>query len=218
YNIEMKTLFKELHDVEYSIRNDIVSLSHASVLTEIQALHHSIKDGLDKLNKLIKSLTILHRKLNLEATKKIRDKFQQQQTKELLDGGSNISQQSRLYKESNNEDVVKSSTNITSAMKRSRNILSSHVAISTHILSEINDASRVLDKTLNQAREYGSRTTESKSLLTKLKRRDLIDKYLIYFGVLVFMLVVLYIVKVRLGNRFLGFFFATPPPPNAAAL
>ncbi|KAF2077922.1 hypothetical protein CYY_000800 [Polysphondylium violaceum] len=237
--------FKEINQLEYSIRDHIKSLSDSSSILETQNLNTHIKSSLETLNSLIKetssllfeinnksgikqyenelkihkeefeNLKVLQRKVNLQASKSIQERFIQEK-KELCSGG-NISKQSRDYsnKYNSKEDILKTSVSLTETLKRTRNFMNAQVSRSSDLLHEINEASKVVDKTLNQQKEYGGRTTEAKSLLTKLKRRDLTDKLLIYFGLLVFFLVVLYIFKARVGfkigfPKFLSFFYSTP--------
>jgi len=163
------------------------------------------------------NLKVLQRKVNLQASKNIQERFKQE-TRELLSGSENVSKQSRDYsnKYNSKEDILKTSMSLTETLKRTRNFMNAQVSRSSDLLHEINEASKVVDKTLNQQKEYGGRTTEAKSLLTKLKRRDLTDKLLIYFGLIVFFLVVLYIIKARFGFRisFISSFFSTPPDPD----
>ncbi|EFA81485.1 sec20 family protein [Heterostelium album PN500] len=247
----------EINTIEYQIRNEIVTLSHSNSISEIQTLHHSIKSGLDNLNQQIKkasqkiieknksaklkqyekelaihkeeyqNLTSLQRKLNLQATKNLQEKYKNER-KELLSGSSNITHQSRLNKNSSNEEIIKKSVNITETMKRTRNILNSQVIRSSGLLDEIDESSKVIEKTLVQQKEYSQRTSESKSLMTKLKRRDMTDRFLILFGFVVFLLVVLYIIKSRVGSwRIFGIFsgliptsispFSTPDVDSTAA-
>ncbi|EGC29402.1 hypothetical protein DICPUDRAFT_159023 [Dictyostelium purpureum] len=153
------------------------------------------------------NLKVLQRKANLETSKNLQENYKQNK-KMLLSGSEKITQQSRFYSSQNSKsDILKTSMSLTNKLQRTRNFMNSQVSRSEDILKELDESSKVIDKTVQQQIEYGSKTTEAKSLLTKLKRRDMTDKFLIYFGLFVFLLSVLYVFKVR-------FFKSTPSSSN----
>ncbi|EGG16977.1 sec20 family protein [Cavenderia fasciculata] len=210
---------------------DIQTL-HQSIKTNLDRLKQAIKDASTKIyEKSTKSpklkqyekelsyhkeeynnLMVLQRKLNLQVTVNLQEKYKQER-RELLSGGStNLLGQSSRFQNGTKEDIIKSSMNITESLRRTRTFMNSQVTRSSQIMDELDDASKVLDKTLNQQKEYGSKTMEAKSLLTNLKRRDRTDKLLICFGLLLFLLVVVYILKKRFGNRIFSILVASAPP------
>lgn len=53
------------------------------------------------------------------------------------------------------------------------------------------DSNKIIDKTIQQHRTYGGAVRQGKGYVTKLKRREFTDRLLIFFGIMVFLLVVL---------------------------
>ncbi|KAM9962663.1 hypothetical protein ACTFIW_007442 [Dictyostelium discoideum] len=233
----MKSIFKEINNIEYSIRDSFKSLSDCTSMLEIQNLNTHIKSNLEKLNQLLKeaneklyernntieieqskkelqfhkeeyeNLKVLQRKANLQTSKNLQEKYKQNK-KLLLSGSEKITQQSRFYSNQNSKaDLLKTSISLTDTLKRTRNFMNTQVSRSSDILHEINESSKIVDKTVNQQKEYENITTEGKSLLTKLKRRDMTDKLLIWFGLIVFLLVVVYILKVRFGTQIINWIY-----------
>ncbi|KYR00253.1 sec20 family protein [Tieghemostelium lacteum] len=209
---------------------------NTSIKTNLDILHNLIKEGSIELNEKNKSidikrfekeleihkeefnnLKVLQKKVNLDTTKKLHEQFLLDK-KKLLEtsttqkNGDPITQYSRNYttisNNRSNEDILKTSVSLTETLRKTRNFMNSQVNRSSTMLNEVTASSRVLEKTVDQQKEYSSRTAEAKSSITKLRRRDMTDKLLIYFAVFVFMLVVLYVFKVRVGNKFLSVFYS----------
>lgn len=74
------------------------------------------------------------------------------------------------------------------------------------LILDVDESSQMLRKVQTEYQQLGSIVGTAQKLITKLNQRDLTDKLLIGFGLLVYILVVLYIVKQRLWNPFNLFF------------
>lgn len=74
----------------------------------------------------------------------------------------------------------------------------------------LDESSRTLRSTVNEYQTYDEVLKQGKNLIAKLSQADWIDRLLIGFGLLVFSLVVMYILKKRIADRgisLLGYFF-----------
>ena len=68
----------------------------------------------------------------------------------------------------------------------------------------LDESSRSVKTTYNEYRGFTSVVRSSKQLITKLEQSDWTDRLLILFGLFVFLLVVLYILKKRVWNTGFG--------------
>lgn len=102
-------------------------------------------------------------------------------------------------------------------------------------LEKIDESSKTLRATVGEYHAYDEVLKRGKGLITKLNQADWTDRLLIGFGLLVFSLVVMYILKKRIADRgisLVGYLFmplrwflsllmpslrATPPLPEAAS-
>lgn len=78
------------------------------------------------------------------------------------------------------------------------------------MLLHLDESSRTLRSTVNEYQTYEEVLKQGKNLIAKLSQADWMDRLLIGFGVLVFSLVVMYILKKRIADRgisLLGYFF-----------
>jgi len=104
-------------------------------------------------------------------------------------------------------DTIKQSSMLTEGLRRSRAVLTGQIDRSQAALKELDDANKMIDQGVQLHRNYSATVRTGKGYTTKLKRREVTDRLLIFFGLLVFLLVVLYIAKTRLRFRLLGYFF-----------
>jgi len=99
---------------------------------------------------------------------------------------------------SRNEQVTSASNQLTDSLRTAVQMLNVEVERSSVGNKALADQTSTVQQTNSEYSTYGSTLGIGRDLVTKLKSRDWIDRLLLAFGVLVFILTVLYIVKRRL--------------------
>jgi len=228
-NLDVEEVFRKLIQKEFEIRNDINHLQESCLsVPEIQSFHAEIKMKLEVQHNLIKEFKhkveeedndntkqqILQRlkihqteynnlsRVTLRnailKTKHNLEKKNEEERKSLFEG---TEESFRILKERTRQDAVKVTKNLTEGLRRTRSTMSNEVERSLATIQELDASNKIINNTILQHKEYGSFVRSGRGLLTKLKRREFTDRLLIFFGVLLFLLVVLYIVKQRLKFR-----------------
>ncbi|KAG0078029.1 hypothetical protein BGZ93_001000 [Podila epicladia] len=96
------------------------------------------------------------------------------------------------------------------SLTRTLQLMQQEVERTAHSAKIIDESSRTLRSTVNEYQTYDEVLKQGKNLIAKLSQADWIDRLLIGFGLLVFSLVVMYILKKRIADRgisLIGYFF-----------
>ncbi|KAJ3177614.1 Vesicle transport protein S20 [Geranomyces variabilis] len=94
--------------------------------------------------------------------------------------------------------ALQASSELTSSLSQALGMLSNEVAKSEEMTKTLGDSTQVMQKTSNEYRTLSMAVRSSRQLITKLQRRDWTDRLLLLFGLLVFTLTVLSILRRRL--------------------
>ncbi|CAO3624727.1 unnamed protein product [Cunninghamella echinulata] len=114
--------------------------------------------------------------------------------------GGNFTEQYELLKRNskgNNESLLRATSNVTDALRRTSTLMQQELEKSTYSANTLADSSKTLSATLSEYENLGSLLTLSKRMITHLETSDWIDRIILFFGITVFCLVVLYIIKKR---------------------
>ncbi|XP_015750521.1 PREDICTED: vesicle transport protein SEC20-like, partial [Acropora digitifera] len=136
------------------------------------------------------SLQVSIRKANL-ASKAIIDKNEKE---ELLGGKSSIVRQRNFSK----ENLAKTASNITQDLMSIARMMESQVKQSEEDMQMLASSSAQIKDTQEEFRGLTGIIQTSKNLLNKYNRREVTDRLLIFFGLVLFFSTVLYILKKRL--------------------
>ncbi|KAI9019752.1 Sec20-domain-containing protein [Hyaloraphidium curvatum] len=96
-----------------------------------------------------------------------------------------------------NDTVLDTSNQLTDAMRSAVQMLSTEVERSAQANLVLDESTQTLGKTTGEYRTYGSLMRTSRELVSRIASRDWTDRLLIFFGLLVFLLTVLYILRRR---------------------
>ncbi|KAG0257461.1 hypothetical protein DFQ27_005129, partial [Actinomortierella ambigua] len=99
------------------------------------------------------------------------------------------------------EYLLNTSKEHNESLSRTLKLMQQEVERTAHSAKVIDDSSRTLRSTVNEYQTYDEVLKRGKHLITKLSQADWTDRLLIGFGLLVFSLVVLYILKKRIADR-----------------
>ncbi|KAF9206138.1 hypothetical protein BGZ49_002965 [Haplosporangium sp. Z 27] len=127
--------------------------------------------------------------------------------RELLFGGSKsaieLSQLRRRGAGDTNssEYLLNTSKEHNESLNRTLKLMQQEVERTAHSAKIIDDSSKTLKSTVNEYQTYDEVLKRGKNLITKLNQADFMDRLLIGFGLLVFLLVVAYILKKRIADR-----------------
>ncbi|KNC98411.1 uncharacterized protein SPPG_06115 [Spizellomyces punctatus DAOM BR117] len=157
---------------------------------------HAILSQLSQHQEHYKQLQLSLRKANLSATRNLTQAAEKER-QELLKGGSE-QRHLRMRKMQDSRSVVQASNELTQSMRHAVEMLSTELGKSVEVNKAFDESSRVLSKTVTEYLAFGSVLRTSRQLVTKLQRRDWTDRLLLLFGLLVFTLSVLSILRRRL--------------------
>ncbi|KAF9118897.1 hypothetical protein BGX30_004232 [Mortierella sp. GBA39] len=133
------------------------------------------------------------------------------------------------------EYMLNTSKEHNESLSRTLKLMREEVERTAHSAKVIDESSRTLRATVGEYHTYDEVLKRGKGLITKLNQADWTDRLLIGFGLLVFSLVVMYILKKRIADRgisLVGYLFmplrwffsllmpslrATSPSPEAAS-
>ncbi|KAF9986403.1 hypothetical protein BGZ65_007756 [Modicella reniformis] len=87
------------------------------------------------------------------------------------------------------------------SLSRTLKLMQQEVERTAHSAKVIDDSSKTLKSTVNEYQTYDEVLKRGKNLITKLNQADWMDRLLIGFGLLLFSLVVMYILKKRIADR-----------------
>ncbi|KAF9965269.1 hypothetical protein BGZ70_005139 [Mortierella alpina] len=99
------------------------------------------------------------------------------------------------------EYMLNTSKEHNESLSRTLKLMQQEVERTAHSAKVIDESSKTLKATVNEYRTYDEVLKRGKNLITKLNQADWLDRLLIGFGLLVFSLVVMYILKKRIADR-----------------
>ncbi|KAG0337515.1 hypothetical protein BG000_005307 [Podila horticola] len=108
------------------------------------------------------------------------------------------------------EYMLSTSKEQNESLNRTLQLMQQEVERTAHSAKVIDESSRTLRSTVKEYQTYEEVLKQGKNLIAKLSQADWMDRLLIGFGLLVFSLVVMYILKKRIADRgfsLLGYFF-----------
>ena len=97
--------------------------------------------------------------------------------------------------------AIQSARDATAALRRTQKLMAAELERSDATLRSLDAQGKALKDTLREQKSAGHAAHASKRALNRLKRRERTDKVLVAFGFTFFVLVVLHIMKKRLGSR-----------------
>ncbi|KAI9362399.1 Sec20-domain-containing protein [Pilaira anomala] len=95
------------------------------------------------------------------------------------------------------EQVLRASTDVTEALKRTSTLMQQELEKSTFSASMLAESSKTLSSTFNEYQNLGSLVHISKRVITQLEASDWFDRLLLVLGLLLFCGVVFHIIKKR---------------------
>ncbi|KAG0203870.1 hypothetical protein BGX28_003970 [Mortierella sp. GBA30] len=99
------------------------------------------------------------------------------------------------------EYMLNTSKEHNESLSRTLKLMQQEVERTAHSAKVIDESSKTLKATVNEYRTYDEVLKRGKNLITKLNQADWLDRLLIGFGLVVFSLVVMYILKKRIADR-----------------
>ncbi|KAL6054432.1 Vesicle transport protein S20, variant 2 [Balamuthia mandrillaris] len=190
-NVEINADLKQL---KARIKELKLSAEEEDSEAERKKLLHAV----DCHNKELAELRLLLRKANL-ACKQAMEKRHVREREALLQGGEDLLRQRKARAK---RDVLKAHSNITSSLRRTRQLMAQELARSSATIATLEEQSDMLNKTTQHHRMYRGVVRVAHGLLVKMKRRECTDTLLIAFGVIFFLSVVCYIFLDRAGFLF----------------
>lgn len=173
-----------------SLKKKVESLEQVAIEQDKESDRLSILAAMQHHRKEISSLQVSIRKANL-ASKAIIDKNEKE---ELLGGKSSIVRQRNFSK----ENLAKTASNITQDLMSIARMMESRVKQSEEDMQMLASSSAQIKDTQEEFRGLTGIIQTSKNLLNKYNRREVTDRLLIFFGLVLFFSTVLYILKKRL--------------------
>lgn len=173
-----------------SLKKKVESLEQVAIEQDKESDRLSILAAMQHHRKEISSLQVSIRKANL-ASKAVIDKNEKE---ELLGGKSSIVRQRNFSK----ENLAKTASNITQDLMSIARMMESQVKQSEEDMQMLASSSAQIKDTQEEFRGLTGIIQTSKNLLNKYNRREVTDRLLIFFGLVLFFSTVLYILKKRL--------------------
>ncbi|CAO3703804.1 unnamed protein product [Rhizopus stolonifer] len=96
-----------------------------------------------------------------------------------------------------NDALLRASTDVTEALRRTSSLMQQELEKSTLSATMMAESSRTLSSTFSEYQNLGFLVNLSKKVITQLEASDWLDRILLLFGLGLFCLVVLYIIKKR---------------------
>ncbi|TPX36003.1 hypothetical protein SmJEL517_g01795 [Synchytrium microbalum] len=117
---------------------------------------------------------------------------------ELMSKGTSEAAAERIKRLASKDSVISASNELTDSMREALKMMSEEVQKSTESAQVLASSTDTLAQTSDRYKVIDSVTDSSKRLVLSMSRRDLIDRGMIVFGLVVFLGVVLHIVRKRI--------------------
>ncbi|CAG8496559.1 12044_t:CDS:2 [Funneliformis mosseae] len=220
---EVFTLFENLNKRHLELENNVTRLKNVIVLSIQQGLAAEIREGVKEFGKWIEvGITIL------QMLRRNEEQFKQLQSsirRAILASKQNIDKEAKIEREmllgrgdgrnleafemrrrnlTSEDAILHSASDVTESLRRTTQLMQQEIERSAYSAKVLDESSRTLKTTFNEYRGFSSVVRSSKQLITKLEQSDWTDRLLILFGLFVFILVVVYILKKRVWNTGFG--------------
>ncbi|TPX60739.1 hypothetical protein PhCBS80983_g01603 [Powellomyces hirtus] len=182
---ELKAILRGIEDLKFAAEEEDRPSDTEVILDRVA--HHE-----DQHRQLQAAL----RKANLQSKQNI-ERAAEAERQELLKGGTDR-RHLRMQRMQDANSALQASSELTSSLSQALGMISTEVAKSEEAAKLLDDSTRIMQKTSTEYRTLSMVTRTSRQLITKLQRRDWTDRLLLLFGLLVFTLTVLSILRRRL--------------------
>ncbi|KAJ3169123.1 Vesicle transport protein S20 [Geranomyces variabilis] len=182
---ELKAILRGIEDIKLAADEEARPADTELILDRV--VHHEHQH---------RQLQLALRAANLQ-TKQNAERRAAAEREELLRGGTDR-RQARMAKMQDANSALQASSELTSSLSQALGMLSNEVEKSEEMTKALDDSTQVMQKTSNEYRTLSMAVRSSRQLITKLQRRDWTDRLLLLFGLLVFTLTVLSILRRRL--------------------
>ncbi|KAI8647206.1 Sec20-domain-containing protein [Parasitella parasitica] len=211
HHVDSITVQKEVAElIRSSVRCLATDIEVVKQLAEEQDTESSkikILNRLAEYDNQLKQLQVSSRQAILLSKKRVNDE-EKRNREELFGIGSKRMngksfteqyelKQKGLQKGRHDEAVLRASSDVTEALKRTSTLMQQELGKSTFSASMLAESSRTLASTHTEYQNLGSLIHISKNVITQLEASDWFDRLLLLFGLLMFSSVVLYIIKKR---------------------
>ncbi|CAG8531334.1 12885_t:CDS:2 [Cetraspora pellucida] len=224
---EILARFENINKRQLELETKVTQLKNVIALTTQQELYTEIRDGVRELEKWIEvnddvtkerrtvqtvasiRRAVLTSKQNIEREAKI----EREMLLGRVDGRNSFAFEMRRRNFTSEDALLHSASDVTDALRRTTQLMQQEIERSAYSAKVLDESSRALKSTYSEYRGFSSVLRGSKQLITKLEQIDWTDRLLILFGLLVFVLVVLYVLKKRVWNTGFGWmsWFASWP-------
>ncbi|CAG8596093.1 748_t:CDS:2 [Paraglomus occultum] len=228
-NTEALRLFELLNRKQYELETKVTALKTITDSTRHQEYTTELRNGVKELTRQIEDLkqladeqekvkdrdAILQRLRRNEdhlrtlqvsirratvASKQNIDKLARSELLELADGKKNDAAELRRRNPNSEDAILHAANDVTESLRRTTQLMRQEIERSAYSAKVLDDSSRTLKIAYTEYRTFSSLVRGSKQLITKLEQSDWTDRLLILFGLLVFVLVVLVILKKRVWD------------------
>ncbi|RHZ86669.1 hypothetical protein Glove_48g65 [Diversispora epigaea] len=168
---------------------------------------NAILQRLQRNEELHKQLQASHRRAILTSKQNIEReaKIEREMLLGRGDSGRNLNVFEMRNRNLTSEDtLIHSAKDVTESLRRTTELMQQEIERSAYSAKILDESSKTLKTTFSEYRGFASVVRGSKQLITKLEQIDWTDRLLIIFGLLVFSLVVLYILKKRVWDTGFG--------------
>ncbi|KAI9202097.1 Sec20-domain-containing protein [Polychytrium aggregatum] len=193
---------KLINDLNLDLREQMRALQQAIQNLRLQAEYYDgtssewILGRLERHDGMHRQLQISIRQTNLFMKSEL-DRRAEREREELLKTSGTERQELWQQKLDTEEKLLQSNSELTSMLKNAVQMMNAEVEKSAQTTKALNDSTALLQKTHTEYSSYDRALRGGRAIITRLKRRDWTDKVMIMFGLLVFCLTVLHIIRKR---------------------
>ncbi|CAO3624479.1 unnamed protein product [Mucor hiemalis] len=210
YHVDSITVQKEVADLIKSnircLEQDIEVVKQLAEEEDREASKIAILNRLGEYENQLRQLQVNSRQSILRSKKRV-DEQEKKDREELFGVGRRINgksfteqyelKQRGAQRGQHDESVLRASSDVTEALKRTSTLMQQELEKSTFSASMLAESSKTLSSTYTEYQNLGSLVHISKRVITQLEASDWFDRLLLLFGLLLFCSVVLYIIKKR---------------------
>eukprot|EP01083_Nonionella_stella_P019976 55432_1 len=209
---ELQEESEKVKDLLKDLERRIVILEEFFEDSDLESTDSGAKGKVKKHRKIFLNLRASYRSTALNARLNVA-KFKGARRKELLGGAEDRARQRKSQEKYDKNAVRNKSKTITGQLTRIKQLLEPEVQRGRAAHETLENASETLTKTHTTYDDYKSNMGRGKSLLDRLKRRELTDHILNWIGFIFFLICVIYVVQKRIPISFWP--FSSPAPEQA---
>ncbi|KAI8988643.1 Sec20-domain-containing protein [Pilobolus umbonatus] len=209
HQIDSLTVEKEVVElIKTNIRQleqEITNIRQLSEEEDKESSRLVILNRLKEYEHQFKNLQVISRQSILQAKKRIEE--EDKKNREELFGigrriNSRITEQYELkqrgrLRSKEDENLLSASTNVTEALRRTSMLMQQELEKSSYSASMLAESSQTLSSTYTEYQNLDSLIQLSKRMITQLEDSDWFDRILLFIGLMLFSVVVIYIIKKR---------------------